>query len=102
MGKTKSKLQIAKEEVDALVKLTNSKIMELGIYTRSLHNALTMIQVQFDKIRNVPSKKQLEYQKIKEVCLTWKQQVEKIEVTMRLRQKPMSEEALLEVLWVPE
>lgn len=79
MGKTKSKLQIAKEEVDALVKLTNSKIMELGIYTRSLHNALTMIQVQFDKIRNVPSEKQLEYQKIKEVCLTWKQQVEKIE-----------------------
>ncbi|MDM8155775.1 hypothetical protein QUW14_15995 [Bacteroides gallinaceum] len=79
MDKTKSKLQIAKEEVDALVKLTNSKIMELGIYTRSLHNALTMIQVQFDKIRNVPSEKQLEYQKIKEVCLTWKQQVEKIE-----------------------
>lgn len=79
MSKTKSKLQIAKEEVDALVKLTNSKIMELGIYTRSLHNALTMIQVQFDKIRNVPSEKQLEYQKIKEVCLTWKQQVEKIE-----------------------
>ena len=79
MSKTKSKLQIAKEEVDALVKLTNSKIMELGIYTRSLHNALTMIQVQFDKIRNVPSEKQLEYQKIKEVCMTWKQQVEKIE-----------------------
>lgn len=79
MSKTKSKLQIAKEEVDALVKLTNSKIMELGIYTHSLHNALTMIQVQFDKIRNVPSEKRIEYQKIKEVCLTWKQQVEKIE-----------------------
>ena len=79
MGTKKTKLQLASEEVEALVKQTNDKIKELGIYTHSLYNALIMIQSQFDKIRNIPSDKQLEYQKIKEVCLTWKQQVDKIE-----------------------
>lgn len=79
MGTKKTKLQLASEEVEALVKQTNDKIKELGIYAHSLYNALIMIQTQFDKIRNIPSDKQLEYQKIKEVCLTWKQQVDKIE-----------------------
>lgn len=79
MNKKKTKLQIAADKVESLVKLTNNKISELGTYTYSLYNALTLIQAQFDKIKNIPNEKQLEYQAIKNVRLTWKQQVDKIE-----------------------
>lgn len=79
MSTKKTQLQIATEEVKSLVVLTNQKIIELGAHTSGLYNALIMIQSQFDKIRNIPSDKQLEYQKIKEICLSWKQHVDKIE-----------------------
>lgn len=79
MSTKKTKLHIAADEVKLLVDLTNRKIIELGAHTSNLYNALRTIQTQFDKIRNVPNDKLLEYQKIKEVCLTWKQQVDKIE-----------------------
>ena len=79
MSTKKTKLQIAADEVKLLVDLTNRTIIELGAHTSNLYNALRTIQTQFDKIRNVPNDKLLEYQKIKEVCLTWKQQVDKIE-----------------------
>lgn len=78
MSKEKSKLEIASAEVKLLVKLTNSIINELGIRDESLYSALTLIQTQFDMIRNIPSDTMFEYQKIKEVRLTWKQQVDKI------------------------
>lgn len=77
--KTKSKLELASEVVETLVKETNCKINELGQHDYDLYNALINIQERFDKIRNVPSDKQLEYQKIKKVSLSWKQQVDKIE-----------------------
>lgn len=79
MNKKKTKLQIAADTVELLVKQTNSKINELGTYTYTLYKSLTLIQTQFDKIRNIPYDKLLEYQTIKEVRLTWKQQVDKIE-----------------------
>lgn len=79
MSKKKTKLQIAADAVELLVKQTNTKINELGTYTYTLYKTLTLIQTQFDKIRNMPDDKKLEYQTIKEVCLTWKQQVDKIE-----------------------
>lgn len=78
MSKKKSELEIASEEVKILVQHTNAKISELGIRDKALYDALTIIQTQFDKIRNVPSDTMLEYRKIKEVSLTWKQQVDKI------------------------
>lgn len=78
MSKEKSKLEIASEEVKLLVRQTNSKINELGVRDEVLYGALTLIQNQFDMIRNIPSDTMLEYQKIKEVRLTWKQQVDKI------------------------
>lgn len=77
--KTKTKLELASENVEALVKETNGKINELGQYDYDLYNALINIQDKFDKIRNVPSDKQLKYQEIKKVSLSWKQQVDKIE-----------------------
>lgn len=78
MSKEKSKLEIASEKVKLLVQETNSKINELGVRDEVLYGALTLIQNQFDMIRNIPSDTMLEYQKIKEVRLTWKQQVDKI------------------------
>lgn len=77
--KSKTKLELASENIEKLVKETNDKIKELGQYDYDLHNALINIQEKFDKIRNVPSDKQLKYQEIKEVSQSWKQQVDQIE-----------------------
>ena len=74
----KTKLEEATEVVNSLVKKTNEKIMELGSRDYDLYNALIHIQEQFDKIRNIPREKQLEYQAIKKISLSWKQQVDKI------------------------
>lgn len=79
MSKKKSNLQIAQEQAESTIKNTNDKIEELGKYTSNLYTALNDIQQLFDKIRNVPSQKHLEYKKLKEVRLNWKQQVEKIQ-----------------------
>lgn len=78
MSKEKSKLEIASDEVKSLVQHTNMKINELGMRDKALYDSLTLIQAQFDNIRNVPSDTMLEYQKVKDVRLTWKQQVDKI------------------------
>ena len=77
MSKKKNKLQEAAEKVKAEVELTNSKISELGNYSYSLNNVLNIIQTQFDKIRNIPSDKHIEYDKIKKARLTWTREVEK-------------------------
>ncbi len=86
MGK-KSKLKREAETVKSLVKETNAKIEELGNHDRDLYQALVQIQEQFDKIRNVPSDKQLEYQTIKKVSMTWKQHVDKIESDYEIAKK---------------
>ncbi len=79
MSKEKSELQLAAERIESLVNLTNVKINELGNHAYSLNNVLTIIQNQFDKIRNVPSDTKRKYELAKEVRLEWKQQVDKIE-----------------------
>ena len=79
MSKKKTALEIAKEEAGNAIKRTNSRIDELGKNTKNLYNSLTNIQALFDKIRNVPSEKRLQYENLKKLCLTWKQQADKIE-----------------------
>lgn len=79
MSKELSKLQKSANEVKLKVEETNSKINELGSYTYCLNTILGIIQNQFDKIRNVPSDKQKEYERIKEIRIKWKQQVDKID-----------------------
>jgi len=79
VSKKKSKLQLAQEQAESTIKMTNAKIERLGKYTSTLYTALNDIQKLFDKIRNVPSEQHLEYIKLKEIRLSWKQQVEKIE-----------------------
>lgn len=77
--KEKSKLELASEVVESLVKQTNEKINELGQYDYDLYKALIRIQEQFDKIRNVPSEEQIQYQATKKVSMVWKQHVDQIE-----------------------
>lgn len=79
MAKKKSELKIAQEKAEAAINKTNGRIDFLGEKTEDLFKALTEIQTAFDKIRNVPSDKKLEYEKLKEVRLNWKHQAEKIE-----------------------
>lgn len=79
MSKKKSRLKLTKEQAESAIKKTNEKIGELGTYTSQLYNELNTIQELFDNIRNVPSEKRLEYEKLKKIRLNWKQQAEKIE-----------------------
>lgn len=79
MSKEKSELQLAAERIASLVSLTNGKINELGYHAYCLNNVLTIIQNQFDKIRNVSSDTKRKYEQAKAIRLEWKQQVDKIE-----------------------
>lgn len=79
MDKKKTPLQIESDKVQELVRITNNKIMELGIYSQFLYDALVMLQALFDRIRNTPEDKQIELNRIKECVHNWKNLVEKIE-----------------------
>ncbi|MDB8773252.1 hypothetical protein ABHC48_15375 [Ruminococcus sp. 1001136sp1] len=76
---SKNKLKEIKEQTEELVKKTNQKIDELGSHSNILYEKLESIQGQFDAIRNAPSEKRMQYEKLKKVRLDWKQQVDKIE-----------------------
>lgn len=79
MDKKKTPLQIESDKVQELVRITNNKILELGVYSQSLYDALLSLQALFDRIRNTPEDKQIELNRIKECVHNWKSQVEKIE-----------------------
>lgn len=78
-NKKKSDLQISQEKAQAAINKTNKKIEELGENTSSLYRELSTIQESFDLIRNVPTEKRLQYEKVKKIRLNWKQQADKIE-----------------------
>lgn len=77
-SKKKSELELASDKVQALVKETNEKINELGIHDDKLYLVLNHIQGLFDRIRNIPSDKLLQYESVKKVSLSWKKQVDLI------------------------
>ena len=81
-----NKLNEAAEKVKARAVETNNKISELGNYTYCLNNVLSIIQTQFDKIRNIPGDKHIEYDKIKKARLTWTHEVETIEANYKSSQ----------------
>lgn len=83
MAKKKTKLQLAQEQAETAIKKTNEKIEELGINTDGLFGNLNAIQARFDTIRNVPSEKRVQYEKLKEVRLNWRQQADKIEADFK-------------------
>ena len=69
MSKKKSRLKLAQEQTELAIKKTNEKISELGTHTSQLYDELNTIQKLFDDIRNVPSEKRLEYEKLKKIRL---------------------------------
>ena len=77
--KEKTKLQIAQDKAQDAINKTNNSIGELGEYTGDLYRSLTSIQEQFDRIRNVPSGQKLQYEKLKQIRLNWKQQADRID-----------------------
>lgn len=77
--KKKSKLQLIQERTQSAINNTNKNIEILGKNTNELYISLNSIQEHFDKIRNIPSDKMLEYEKIKKIKLEWKQQAQRIE-----------------------
>ena len=68
-GKKKTKLQLAQDKAQAAINKTNKTIEALGENTSSLYETLTTIQELFDKIRNVPSDKKLQYEELKQIRL---------------------------------
>ncbi|MEI3177938.1 MAG: hypothetical protein V8S31_06310 [Lachnospiraceae bacterium] len=81
--KEKNKTSISAGGSAATINKTNGSIVELGEYTSRLYTSLTDIQELFDKIRNVPSEEKVQYEKLKQIRLEWKQQAEKIEKDYR-------------------
>ena len=81
--KKKSKHELAQEQAQAVIVKTNEKIDELGRYTEKIYVNLEAIQKLFDVIRNVPHEQRIQYEQMKEVQLSWKQQAEKIEADYR-------------------
>ena len=79
MSKKKSKLQQAQDEAQAAINETNKKIEELGKHSNNICIELNNIQKLYDEIRNIPSEKKIECEKLKKIRLNWKQQAEKIE-----------------------
>ena len=79
MCKKKSKLKLAQEQAESAVNETNEKIGELGESTSQIYDELNTLQLLFDAIRNVPNDKRLEYERLKQIRLGWKQQADKIE-----------------------
>ena len=73
------KLKLAQEQAEVAIKETNKKIEELGNHTVVLYDSLNALQEHFDKIRNMPSDKKLEYEMLQKIRMEWKQQAEKIE-----------------------
>lgn len=77
--KKKSKLQLAQEKAQISINKTNERIDVLGTHTSTLYTELNDIQELFDRIRNIPNEKKLQYKELKQIRLGWKQQAEKIE-----------------------
>ena len=79
MSKSPSKLQQARELAKAALDKTNERISVLGEYDEDMSNTLSDIQFLFDKIRNVPTDTQIQYDKIKQSRLKWLSQAKLIE-----------------------
>lgn len=78
--KKKTKLQLAQEKTEIAIKQTNDKIDELGKNTNNLYTSLQTINESFNNIRNVPEEFKVKFDKINNIRLTWKEQVEDIEI----------------------
>lgn len=78
MKKKESNLDRARKQAEASLTATNAKIKELGDGSSGLYESLGTLQGLFDRIRNVPEESGIEYEEIKKIRLSWKQQADKI------------------------
>lgn len=83
----KTKLENSIDELLLLVQSTNDKIKDLGVCDDFLYNTLNCIQGQFDAIRGIPDDKKEKYKEVKDVCVAWKQHVDKINENYIVAQK---------------
>lgn len=65
---------MAQDKAQAAINKTNETIEELGNHTSNLYDSLTSIQDSFDRIRNVPNDKKLQYEELKKIRLNWRLQ----------------------------
>ena len=79
MSKKKSQLEEAQRRAEEAIRKTNETIEQLGSCSSMLYDVLDILQSRFDSIRNVPEGERLEYERVKRIRLSWKQQAEKIE-----------------------
>ncbi len=86
LKRKKSKLKLAQQATEEAINKTNERIDELGKHTNELYVELCDIQEAFDKIRNVPSDKKIEFDKFKKIRSKWKKQAEKIENDYKVAQ----------------
>lgn len=79
MSQAKTRLKLAQDQAESAIEKLNDRIGDLGTHTSRIYSELNTLQQLFDKIRNVPSEKILEFEKLTKIRLNWKQQAEKIE-----------------------
>lgn len=82
-SKKLSMLEKAERKAEKAIVKTNEAIEQLGKHTSLIYSSLIEIQDVFDKIRNIPNDKQMEYESLKQIRLNWKDQVDKIEKNYR-------------------
>ena len=78
MGKKEEQTALRDKSLLSILEL-NKRIIELGNNASKLNETLNTIQKHFDRIRNIPSEYQQEFETAKEVRLDWLQHAEKIE-----------------------
>ncbi|MCD8192487.1 MAG: hypothetical protein LUD55_06830 [Oscillospiraceae bacterium] len=80
MAKKLSKLQLAQQEAEIIVKKANAKITELGAHGAELDTSLDTIQLLFNRIRNMPEENVQRYRNQENIRIKWKQQAREIEL----------------------
>ncbi len=87
MLKKEDRLKNSQIVLDACIKETNARIEKLGLRSNKINSDLNELQLCFDLIRNVPSKKHLKVEELKKIRSNWKEQVDKIESDYKLATK---------------
>lgn len=80
MKSTKTKLQVAEDNMISENKKIVKKIETLGKFASLLNSNINELQRVFDCIRNVPNEKRIQLENVEVVRLNWLDQAKKIEI----------------------
>ena len=67
------------ERVRMDVEMTNQQIEKLGGEVPRLYESIEMLQDIIDCIRNIPTEQQLQFDELKQIRISWKEKLDKIE-----------------------